>query len=98
MDERRRHGRNRTYLGGTLTFNHGQQTLPCHVRNLGMAGARLDFSGSVPLPDEIDLVIPRRGERHRVRIVWRRADCLGVAFLPRAANLIDFGEARRART
>ncbi len=98
MDERRRHGRNRTYLGGTISFNHGQQTLPCHVRNLGTAGARLDFSGAVPLPDEIDLAIPRRGEHHRVRVVWRREDSLGVTFLPRVANLINLASARRART
>ncbi|WP_162559820.1 PilZ domain-containing protein [Methylobacterium radiodurans] len=98
MIERRRNGRNRTFLGGAITFNHGQQTLSCRVRNLGTEGARLDFSGAVPLPEELDLSIESRREHHRARVVWRRGDSLGVAFLPRAANLIDLASARRART
>ncbi len=98
MSERRRQGRRRTFLGGAITFNHGTQALSCRLRNLSAEGACLDFSGAVPLPDEIDLAIPLRREVRRVRVVWRRDDCLGVAFLPRAANLIDLAEARRART
>jgi hypothetical protein len=98
MSERRRHGRGRTFLGGAITFNHGTQTLACRVRDLSAGGARLDFSAAVPLPEELDLAITVRREVRRVRVVWRRDDRLGVAFLPRATNLIDLAGARLART
>ena len=82
MSERRRQERVRTYLGGTITFNHGWQSLGCLVRNLSREGARFDFSDGVMLPDIVDLAIPQRGESRRVRIVWRRNDTVGAAFLP----------------
>ncbi len=92
MDERRRAGRTRTYLGGTITFNHGGQSLDCLVRNLSGAGVRFDFSDAVMLPEEVELAIPVRGERRRIRIVWRRNDMVGAAFLPPQAdgNVVPF--------
>ena len=98
MSERRRPGRTRTYLGGTITFNHGQQSLNCLVRNLSGEGVRFDFSDAVMLPEEVDLAIPLRGESRRVRILWRRDDSVGAAFLPPRAdgNVVPFTPRPRA--
>jgi hypothetical protein len=74
--------------------------MDCLVRNMSGAGAKLDFSGAVTIPDEVDLTITRRAETLRARIIWRRGDEAGVAFRrPRpGAEVVRIDVARRLRT
>ena len=96
--ERRREHRLRSYLGGQIAFNHRRSTMDCLVRNVSGGGARLAFPGPVTIPDEFDLHIPHREERHRVRVVWRGEDELGVGFVrgapPAAVSLDQAGRLR----
>lgn len=73
--------------------------MDCVVRNMSDAGAKLDFSGAWPVPDEIDLTLTQRKETKRVRVVWRRGDEAGVAIVqPRpASGLVQLDWARRLR-
>lgn len=98
--ERRMRQRDRTYLGGSITFDHGQQTLACLVRNLSEDGARFAFSDGVTLPAEVELTIGLQRETRRVRIVWRGNDAVGVSFLRplSAPNVLPFGPRVRAST
>jgi hypothetical protein len=70
----------RTIMQGRIVFNNRSATLDCVIRNLSESGAKLELSCSVTLPDRFELVIPRKGETRRARIVWRKDDLMGIAF------------------
>lgn len=99
MTERRKEHRLRSYLGGQIAFNHRRSTMDCLVRDVSARGARLAFPGPVTTPDEFDLHIPHREERHRVRVVWRQEGVVGVGFAPKdtGAAPISLEQARRVR-
>lgn len=78
--ERRATARAHTYLGGQVAFNERFSTMDCLVRNMSGAGAKLDFSGAITIPDEVDLTITKRELTMRARIIWRRGGEAGVAF------------------
>lgn len=80
MLDRRREHRGRTYLGGQIAFNNRWCTIDCLVRNVSQSGARLEFPLPVLVPSELDLIIPVKGYSRRVRVVWKQATTLGVAF------------------
>lgn len=81
MQERRRHQRGRTFLGGQVAFGQRYCIFDCLVRNLSQRGARLVFSAHALVPDEFDLAIPHRGDSRRARVIWRREADVGVEFL-----------------
>lgn len=91
MDERRKGVRSKSLLGARIVYNNRGSTIDCTVRNISPAGARLVFGGPVAAPDEFDLVISQKERTHRCRIVWRKANEIGVAFLdpPAAAGASD---------
>jgi hypothetical protein len=97
--ERRATARTRAYLGGQVAFNERFSTMDCLIRNVSEAGAKLNLSGAVRLPSEVDLTITKRDEAMRARIIWRRGDEAGVAFgqLHRASGAIPLDWARRLR-
>ena len=102
MDEKRREVRERSYLGASLALNRRSSAMACIVRNLTAAGAMISFSDAVPLPQDIDLVIPARGLNLRARVMWRGDGALGVSFLnmPRvveADSVISLNEVRRLK-
>lgn len=78
--EKRPASRIRTIMNARIIFNNGSSTLDCIVRNLSETGAKLEVSGAVTVPERFELDIPRKGERRRARIVWRRSDEMGIAF------------------
>ena len=80
MDDKRSSPRLRSFLKGRVLFNGGQNSLECLIRDLSSAGARLELSASVTLPDRFDLYLPHRDETCKVHIQWRRGSQLGVAF------------------
>ena len=102
MDEKRHEVRERSYLGASLALNCRSSAMACVVRNLTAAGAMISFSDAVPLPQDIDLVIPARGLNLRARVMWRGDGALGVSFLnvPRVVetdSVISLNEVRRLK-
>lgn len=98
MFDRRGEHRGRTYLGGQVAFNNRCSTIDCLVRNMSQSGAKIEFPRAVLVPSEFELIIPQRRNSRRVRIVWREAKALGVAFVdPDAGTLIPIEVARRMR-
>ncbi|WP_370675592.1 PilZ domain-containing protein [Pleomorphomonas sp. PLEO] len=81
MFDRRMERRGRTYLGGQVAFNNRWSTFDCLVRNLSQNGARIEFANPVFLPNEFDLIIPLKGNSRLVRVVWKQAKALGIAFV-----------------
>ena len=79
MEERRRHPRLRSLIGGRITFNHDCSTLDCVLRNISAGGAMLACTSHVVLPRVFELFLPTRNQRMRVRVVWCDADRIGVA-------------------
>lgn len=80
MLDRRREHRGRTYLGGQIAFNNRWCTIDCLVRNVSQGGARLEFPLPVLVPSELDLIVPAKGYSRQVRVIWKHANTLGVAF------------------
>jgi PilZ domain-containing protein len=81
MPERRAISRQRTFLKGLLTFNNGNSSEDCLVRDLSESGAQIEM----PLPrapDDFDLLLPTRGLRKRARIAWRNGVRIGLEFAP----------------
>lgn len=60
MNERRLHGRRRTFKGGKLIFNKGLSVLDCIIRDLSDDGARLELTTTATIPDQFD-------DHHRTR-------------------------------
>ena len=80
MDEKRTSQRLRSFLKGRVVFNGGQTSLECLIRDLSSAGARLELSASVTLPDRFELYLPHRDTTSKVHVQWRRGSQIGVAF------------------
>ena len=102
MSERRKATRRRTYLGGRVSYEKPVSSDECLVRDRSPGGARIEFSGSTPVPDAFELTIRDSGETRRVRVVWRDGLRIGVAyesaalsFAPEAARRIHKLEADR---
>jgi len=87
MDERRQSARRRTYLGGRASYEKPVSSDECLVRDRSPGGARIEFSGSTPIPNAFDLTIRDSGETRSVRVVWRDGRRLGVAFESAAAPI-----------
>lgn len=71
----------RTILAARLLFDAGNITIDCQVKDLSPAGARIVLAGSIPVPNDFALDVPKRSLKARCRVVWRNADQMGVAFL-----------------
>lgn len=81
MEERRRTVRDRTYLGAVIAFNRQSSTMDCLVRNISPRGAKLALDSTGILPDSFDLNIGSKERSYRARLVWRRFNDVGVAFV-----------------
>ena len=80
MQDRRKTTRNRTYLGAQIAFNR-QSSMDCLVRNISADGAKLAFANTGTVPQEFALSVPQNERTFRARIIWRKAEEAGVAFL-----------------
>jgi len=87
--------RQRVLKGGIVAFNNRHSTLPCTVRDVSDAGARLRLDGSMNAPDTFDLIIELDGLEASCDVRWRRDKELGVRFVsapqrlaPRRTQLI----------
>jgi hypothetical protein len=78
MNESRAAPRHRVLKAGTIEFGGG--AIDCIVRNLSNAGAALDVTSPVGIPDRFTLVLPGDGLHMACHVVWRKQQRLGVAF------------------
>jgi hypothetical protein len=78
MSETRVTPRHRVLKAGTIVFGGG--AIDCTVRNLSNAGAALDVTSPIGIPDRFTLVLPGDGQHKPCHIVWRKQRRFGVAF------------------
>ena len=79
MDERRKTQRGRTLKCGTIAFNRAA-CISCRVRNLSPAGACLDVTSQIGIPDEFLLIIDHDNFKRPCHVIWRSATRIGVPF------------------
>ena len=80
-DERRSSARQRTVLRGCVYYNKRSAAADCLVRDVSDSGARLELSENVVIPDLIELYIPKKEEMFHARVLWRRGNEVGVAYV-----------------
>jgi hypothetical protein len=97
MMDRRREQRRRSLLGAKLSFNHRQTLFDCVVRNFSASGALLVVADPTLLPTDFDVEVAQWKEAFRARLVWRRAEQVGVALDAFAPVAVSLGDVRRAR-
>jgi hypothetical protein len=92
--ERRKATRQKSFLRGTVHFNNRRSALDCLIRDISPYGARLIFSGSVTLPDVVELHIPQKEHTSRAHVIWRHGQEVGVAFAQHVAldGIAESGE------
>ncbi|KYG22386.1 MULTISPECIES: PilZ domain-containing protein [unclassified Bradyrhizobium] len=78
MDERRDKARHRVLKAGTIEFGGG--AIDCTVRNLSDAGAALDVTSPVGIPEHFTLFVPADGKHLPCTVVWRKEKRIGVRF------------------
>ena len=78
MDERRDQTRNRVLKAGTIEFGGG--AIDCTIRNYSEAGAALDVTSPLGIPDHFTLFVQADGTHLPCRIVWRKEKRIGVKF------------------
>ena len=99
MQERRTVHRDRTYLGGQVAYNNRCSIMDCLVQNVSQNGAKLVFSDTALIPSEFDVLISKKGESRRARIVWRQEQAAGIQFVQsEKAAVISIEAARRIKT
>lgn len=79
MDERRKARRGRTLKAGTIAFNLAGG-ISCRVRNLSPAGACLEVTSQIGIPNEFVLAIDYDKSRQPCHAIWRSDTRMGVAF------------------
>lgn len=97
MNDRRKNTRRKTFLGGTVIFNHRQSSMDCILRNFGEQGARLTFHHTANVPDRFDIQVPRMERSFRAHVTWRLWCEVGVSFVDpsTATNVVPFDLAVR---
>jgi hypothetical protein len=80
MTERRSISRQKSFLQGRIFFNNRRTSVDCLIRDITEHGARLKFPSMTATPDVVELHIPNRDETYRVKVEWRNANEIGVAF------------------
>ncbi|MGA9499466.1 MAG: PilZ domain-containing protein [Pseudolabrys sp.] len=79
MDERRRLKRLRALKAGTISFNRAGG-ITCRVRNMSPAGACLEVSSQVGIPDNFVLVVSYDKFSQSCHVIWRSETRMGVEF------------------
>jgi hypothetical protein len=79
MTERRKTQRHRTLKEGTIIFNNGGG-VGCVVHNMSPAGACLEVTNPVRIPDAFILVVENDNLLRRCHIEWQNQRRIGVAF------------------
>jgi hypothetical protein len=80
MEEHRVTPRHRVLKTGTIEFSG--ESIPCVVRSLSPAGARIEIHTPLWFPDHFVLAIPSETLRKPCRVIWRDEKLIGLAFEP----------------
>jgi hypothetical protein len=88
MEERRAKLRAKVVLPGQAVFPNAA-AVSCMVINVSNIGACLSFPEGVPVPRMFSLRIGPDPNPYAVRVAWRRAGDVGVAFLASRAGVPD---------
>jgi hypothetical protein len=78
--ERRRVQRTRVLKGARIIFNQHALTVDCVVHNLTNLGACLHIPSATGIPAAFELTFDDGRSRRVCRVIWWRADRLGVVF------------------
>ena len=79
LSERRDYARKRCLLSAKIEFNDRQSIMDCVVRDRSDTGMRIKLPPAAPVPGEFDLHVVDRGQKHRMRVMWRVGDDIGLA-------------------
>jgi hypothetical protein len=79
---KRSNDRHQVLMSGTILFPDSK--LDCAVHDLSPAGASIEVDSQTGIPDSFDLLLADTGKRS-CRVVWRKAERIGVAFAHEAA-------------
>jgi len=79
-DEQRSAPRQGVVTGAFITFDSGQKTISCIVRQLSATGARIGLVSTSGIPANFTLRIPGGGDI-LCRLIWHTEGELGVAFI-----------------
>jgi hypothetical protein len=78
MEDRRRGNRERCLLGAKIEYNDRRSIMDCVIRDRSPSGMRIRLPEAATIPVEFDLVLPDRGQKHKMRVVWRVGDQIGL--------------------
>ena len=81
MQDRRESVRDKVFLGGVAEINQAGAKMDCVVRNFSDQGACVEFDTAKALPEQVNLIISRKGRSYLARMIWRQANRVGLAFL-----------------
>jgi hypothetical protein len=70
----------RTFLKGIIYYDNRRASIDCTIRDLSDTGARIIFSTSVTVPDNIELHIPQKQRTLPARVRRRDQYEIGVSF------------------
>jgi PilZ domain len=80
MEEKRAERRRRVLKSARIVFAGHTSEIDCQVRDLTDQGACLLVSSPVGIPQEFELAISGEHALRRARIIWRKADRIGIGF------------------
>ena len=87
--DRRQSPRSRTLLGATIQLDNKLSTFACKVRSRSDDGLLIELENTGPIPDTFSLVVGPQKLRCRCRVVWRKANRLGVQITGIAGDADD---------
>ncbi len=70
--------RRRLFKAGTIGLGEGQ--IDCIIKNLSEAGAGLEVTSPLYIPDHFKLFVRSDNFERLCRVVWRRQNRIGVVF------------------
>jgi hypothetical protein len=76
--ERRANPRKPVLMSGMIQF--ADTKIGCLVRNMSIAGAALDVTNPLDIPERFDLAFKQDDARIPCRVIWRKHEQIGVAF------------------
>ena len=85
--ETRHHLRRRVLKEGKIVIHPPSGTIDVTIRNMGMAGAKIEIPSTVQLPDKFDLINVSDGNVTLAEVMWRKGNFVGVHFRGETRNV-----------
>jgi hypothetical protein len=81
MKERRANVRQKSFIQGRIQFNHRRSSVDCVIRDFTRDGARLEVPDHAVIPDFFEVHVPSKDQQFQARVVWRKANAIGIAWV-----------------